>query len=229
MAKTIIVGGFGPGISNAVAEKFGAEGFAVALVARNAERLAAGVKALTAKGVKAAAFTADLGVPTAVKTMIGQVRQTLGPISALHWNAYGGGGAGDLLTADVPAVQNVFDVAVVGLLTAVQESLADLKQAKGAVLVTNGGLLFNDPNIDDASAKRGLMGLALGNAAKHKLVGLLSQRLKADEVYVGEVIVTATVKGTAFDNGSNATLESPAVAQKFWDLYTSRTEMVAKI
>jgi NADP-dependent 3-hydroxy acid dehydrogenase YdfG len=229
MAKTIIVGGFGPGISSAVAERFGAEGFAVALVARNTDRLAEGVAALTAKGIKAVAFPADLGVPAAVKTMIGQVRQTFGPISALHWNAYGGAGAGDLLTADVPAVNNVFDVAVIGLLTAVQESLADLKQAKGAVLVTNGGLLFNDPNIDELSAKAGLMGLALGNAAKHKLVGLLSQRLKSDEVYVGEVIVTGTVKGTAFDNGSNATLEAPAIAQKFWDLYRGRTESVVKV
>src|SRR3954468_23915038 len=104
MAKTIIVGGFGPGISSAVAERFGAEGFAVALVARNTDRLAEGVAALTAKGIKAVAFPADLGVPAAVKTMIGQVRQTFGPISALHWNAYGGAGAGDLLTADVPAV-----------------------------------------------------------------------------------------------------------------------------
>jgi NADP-dependent 3-hydroxy acid dehydrogenase YdfG len=48
MAKTIVVVGFGPGISTAVAEKFGSSGFAVALVARNEERLAAGVKALKA-------------------------------------------------------------------------------------------------------------------------------------------------------------------------------------
>ena len=43
MAKTIFVGGFGPGISTAVAERFGREGFSVALVARNQERLDAGV------------------------------------------------------------------------------------------------------------------------------------------------------------------------------------------
>ena len=36
MSKTIVVVGFGPGISTAVAEKFGAGGFSVALVARNA-------------------------------------------------------------------------------------------------------------------------------------------------------------------------------------------------
>src|SRR5258706_9749855 len=98
MAKTIIVGGFGPGISAAVAEKFGAQGFAVALVARSAERLADGVNALEAKGIKAAAFPTDLAAPTAVKALIGKVREKLGPVSALHWNAYSGA-AGDLLTA----------------------------------------------------------------------------------------------------------------------------------
>ncbi|HEX7670382.1 MAG TPA: hypothetical protein VF395_12390 [Polyangiaceae bacterium] len=38
MAKTIVVCGYGPGISSAVAEKFGAEGFSVALAARNASQ-----------------------------------------------------------------------------------------------------------------------------------------------------------------------------------------------
>ena len=63
MAKTVIVAGYGTGISKAVAEKFGAEGFSVALVARNADRLAKGVTELQGKGIKAAAFTADLGDP----------------------------------------------------------------------------------------------------------------------------------------------------------------------
>lgn len=40
MPKTIMVCGHGPGISNAVAAKFGAQGFSVAIVGRNRERLA---------------------------------------------------------------------------------------------------------------------------------------------------------------------------------------------
>ena len=63
MAKTIVVVGFGPGISSAVAEKFGSSGFSVGLVARSEERLAAGVKALKAKGIEAAAFPADASDP----------------------------------------------------------------------------------------------------------------------------------------------------------------------
>jgi len=226
MAKTIIVGGFGPGVANAVAEKFGAEGFTVALVGRNAERLAAGVAALEAKGITAAAFTADLGDPAAAKAVVGAVRAKLGAISVLHWNAYSRA-AGDLLNADVAAVHSALDVAVTGLLSAVQEALPDLKQAKGAILVTNGGLLFDEPSIHDVSVKYGLMGLALGNAAKHKLVGMLAAKLKADDVYVGEVIVTGTIKGSAFDTG-HGNLDGAVVAQKFWDLFMARNETSTK-
>jgi NAD(P)-dependent dehydrogenase (short-subunit alcohol dehydrogenase family) len=84
MAKTIVVAGYGPGVSAAVAERFGAEGFQVALVGRSADKLAAGVKALEAKGIKAAAFTADLGDPSAIRRMVEKVRGELGPISVLE-------------------------------------------------------------------------------------------------------------------------------------------------
>ena len=41
--KSIVIVGYGPGTATAVAERFGKEGFAVALVGRNEERLAEGV------------------------------------------------------------------------------------------------------------------------------------------------------------------------------------------
>lgn len=94
MPKTIAVVGFGPGISAAVAKKFGAEGFSVALVARNkglvAEEghLAEGVATLKAEGITAAAFPADAGNPDAIATALGE--------------------------ASAADVWGVFDVAVVG-------------------------------------------------------------------------------------------------------------------
>lgn len=228
MAKTIIVGGYGSGISAAVAERFGAEGFSVALVARNAERLAAGVKALEAKGVKAAAFPTDLGDTTAVRALIGKVRSALGPITVLHWNAYASE-AGDLLAADTAALHRTFDVAVSGLLAAVQEALPDLKQDReSAVLVTNGGYGLFDPKVDAYAIQANSMGLALVNSAKHKLVSLLSEKLKSEGVYIGELMVLGTVKGTAWDSG-NSTLEASAIANKFWELFRARKEVWAQI
>jgi NADP-dependent 3-hydroxy acid dehydrogenase YdfG len=230
MSKTIVVVGFGTGISTAIAEKFGAEGFSVALVARNAERLAAGVAALKAKGIAAASFTADASDPASIRAAIAKARAGLGPISVLQWNAYGGGEAGDLTTSDPAALHGVFDVAVVGLLAAVQEALPDLKNAKdGAILVTNGAFGEISDQMDGYAVSLKLMGLALANGAKHKLVGLLAQRLKGEGVYVGEVMVAGTVKGTAFDNGGSGTIESSAIANAFWRLYKARGDTRTRI
>jgi short-subunit dehydrogenase len=227
MSKTIIVGGFGPGMSTAIAERFGAEGFSVALVARSGDRLGAGVKALGQKGVKAAAFPADLGNPTSVRALVVRVRETLGPVSVLQWSAWSNS-AGDLVAADDAAIHGLFDVAIAGLLAAVQASLPDLKKEKGAVLIANGGLGRFDPELDALAVRLGTMGLAVVNAAKHKLAGLLYQKLKADGVYVGEVIVHGLIKDSAHDNG-RATIEPGTIANKFWELYSGRVEGAALI
>jgi NADP-dependent 3-hydroxy acid dehydrogenase YdfG len=221
MAKTIVIGGFGPGISTAVAEKFGKQGFSVALVARNVERLEAGVRALEAQGIRAAAFPTDLADPTAAEKLIASVRAKLGPITVLHWNAYGSGG-GDLLKASLAELRAVFDIPVVSLLAALQAALPDLRsQKESALLVTNGGLGLFDPQVDATAVQWGAEGLAIANSAKHKLVGLLAEKLKADNVYVGEVVVLGLVKGSAFDSG-NATLPPGSIADKFWELYEKR-------
>lgn len=228
MSKTILIAGYGPGISTSVAEKFGAEGFQVALVARNADKLAAGVKALEAKKIKAAAFPADLSDAAAIAALVPKIRSALGPITVIEWTAYGNG-AGDLLAADAPAIQRELAIATSSLLATVRAALPDLKgQEDAAVLVVNGGFGYFDTNIDAAAVQSGAMGLAMANAAKHKLVGMLSHRLKGDGVYVGEAMVLATVKGTAWDQGQ-ATIDPKTVAGKLWDLYRARGEVTAQI
>lgn len=219
-SKTIIVCGYGPGISDAVARKFGAEGYNVALVARSADKLAAAVSALEAKGVKAAAFAADLGDPAAVSAMVADVRAKFGAVTTIHYNAYTGGD-GDLTKTSAAGLRKSFDVSVTGLLTAVQSAHADLKANKGSVLVTGGGFCFYSPAVDAMATQFNSADLAIGKAAQHKLVGLLAEKLKSDEIYVGEVVVMGMVKGTAFDFG-NATLSADDIAAKFWALNAAR-------
>jgi hypothetical protein len=69
---------------------------------------------------------------------------------------------------------------------------------------------------------------ALANAAKHKLVGLLAQRLKGEGIYVGEVMVAGNIKGSAWDKGA-ATVDGSMVANKFWELYQARREVRARV
>ncbi|HXI60585.1 MAG TPA: SDR family NAD(P)-dependent oxidoreductase [Polyangia bacterium] len=228
MAKTIMVCGYGPGISKAVAETFGPEGFSVALVGRSADKLAAGVKALEAKGVKAVAVTADLGDPMSARDAVKKARAALGPVTVVQWSAYDGG-AGDLTTAEPAAIRRALDVGITGFLAAVQEALPDLRKEKGAaVLVTNGGLGYIDAKVDAGGVQWNAMGLSVVNAAKNKLAGLLSQKLAPDNIYVGQLTVLGAVKGGPFDDG-RATLEPATVAGKFWDLYKGRSEVRAEI
>jgi len=224
MSKTLLVAGFGPGISTAVAERFGKEGFSVALVARSAERLQAGVQALETKGIQAAAFPGDLSNAATIAPLIESVRRKLGPLSVVHWNAYGGGG-GDLLTADLAEVRALFELPIVSLLATLQAALPDLRQQKdAALLVTNGGLGMFDDQLDALAVQWGAMGLAIANSAKHKLVRVLAQKLRPEGIYVGEVMVLGLVKGTPWDQG-NATVEASSVADRFWSLYRGRAHV----
>ena len=120
-------------------------------------------------------------------------------------------------------------MAVTNLMMVVQAALPDLKAQKdGAILVINGGLGYFDAKMDAAAVQWNTMGLSVGNAAKHKLVGVLAKKLQSDGIYVGEAMVLGSIKGAAFDNGT-ATIAASTVAAKLWDLYRARTGVVVDI
>lgn len=228
MGKTIVVCGHGSGISNAVARKFGGQGFRVALVARTEARVVRAAKELVEDGIDARGFGCDLGDVTAVKALIGEIRAALGPITVLHWNAYAPL-AGDFTTCTPEELRTVYDVAVTGMVVALQASLEDMRQQEGAaLLVTGGGFGLSDPNIDTTIVRLDSMGLGLAKAAQHKVVGMLNKRLADDDIFVGQVMVLGLVKGTASDQGQ-ATLEPDAIAECFWEHYQKRATAYAQI
>ena len=221
MQKSILVCGYGPGISESVAKRFGALGYQVGLVARSKDRLDAGVKKLGELGVVARAFPCDLSDPDAVAKLIGDVRSALGPIAIIHYNAYSGA-AGDLLDASVADLRAIFDVGITSCVVAVQTALTDLREQNGAVLITGGGFSTYDSNVDSMIVQYRSMGLSLAKAAQHKLAGILRKRLASENVYVGEVVVLGLVKGTAFDAGQ-ATLNPDDIAERFVQLEKERS------
>ena len=228
MSKVITIVGFGPGTATAVADRFAAEGFSIALVARNEEHLAAGVAALTARGATAFGFPANAGDPESIRTAIRSIGSQVGPIDVLHWNVYGGLGAGDLLTADAASVRAAFDATVVGLLAAAAEALPDLKKSGGgAIFVSNGAFGEVSSEMDELAVNQHAMGIALSSAAKNKLVGLLAARLKGDGIFVGEVMVYGTIKGTPSGDGNS--IDPARIAQEYWLLYQTRSQTRAAV
>ena len=225
MKKTIVVCGYGVGISRAVARKFSAEGFQLALVARDAKKLAEAAQSFTESGAVARAFPCDLSDSDAIAPLFAKIREALGPIAVLHWNAHSSLG-GDLTTTDLADVRKNLNLGVVSLVSAVQQVLPDLRGAKdsAAVLITGGGFALYEPQVDKLAAKFGSMGLAVTKAAQHKLTGVLHQKLKDEGIFVGEVTVMGLVKGTSHDRG-NATIEASTVADKFWEIYKARADV----
>lgn len=218
MTKTILVCGYGPGIGDSVARRFGTEGFQVALVSRSEENVRAGAGLLSDAGVDAQGFACDLSDPEATAAMVANVRQTMGPITVLHWNAFYYG-IPDLLSYEDVELQTLVALGAGSLLRATRAAMDDLEAQSGAssVLLTGGGLANEDS--DAWSASSGMAGLALCKSMQHKVAGLLHAQLGEKGIYVGEVMVLGMVRGAANPTG---TIEPADVAERLWEAYTER-------
>jgi hypothetical protein len=94
--------------------------------------------------------------------------------------------------------------------------------------MTNGAFGLDNPHMDALAVNLKSVGVALANAAKQKLVGMLAEQLRAQGVYVGEVTIAGVVKGTAWA-GADGGIEGSAIAGKFWSLYQARGEVRATV
>lgn len=219
MQYITLICGYGPGISDAVARRFGMAGHRLVLVARNAQRLASAVDRLSADGIQAQALVADLSDPRATKRMIHQVRTRWGPIGMLHWNAFFDV-EGSLLSMPISDLSKSLSVRLIGYLTAVQQSFADLKAHQGCVLATSGITALHQAQID--AFTRNHAALAIAAAAQHKATAILADSLANDGIYVGELIINGLVCGTPAANATSQCLDPAQIAEEFWQLQLTR-------
>jgi NAD(P)-dependent dehydrogenase (short-subunit alcohol dehydrogenase family) len=217
----LVIVGYGPGISHATAERFGREGYSVALVARNNDRLVAGIERLAASGVDAKAYQADASEPASLRRAIADIRRDSGTISALLWTAFRSGEVRNVLETPPEKIEAVFDVGIAGLLACVQDVVADLKTSNGALLVANGALGEASSEADVFAKYLNNDGVALENAAKTKLVGILAERLREFGIYVGEITIVGSVAGTA--TAGPTAIAPSTIAQTFWSMAELRS------
>ncbi|NIA70792.1 SDR family NAD(P)-dependent oxidoreductase [Pelagibius litoralis] len=84
-----VIVGVGPGLGAAVARRFAAAGYAVALASRNPDRLAPLVAEIAAAGGSARAYRADATDETEVTALFDAAEKDLGPIGVAVFNASG--------------------------------------------------------------------------------------------------------------------------------------------
>ena len=207
MKKTIIVVGAGKGLGNAVAEKFGSNGFRVALISRNADSLNGYVKDFEAKGIEAYAFPADAAKPETLDEAFAKIKEQFGTPDVLFYNV--GVTASDKEVTSKLLTER-YQVEVASAYRCVElVNTEDFAQKHGAILMTGGGLAeYPTP---------GFVPLSVDKAALRALALILNQQLKERGVYVGTVTVAGTIAPDTYFAPVN-------LAEAFWNLCTERRQ-----
>lgn len=209
MAKNLIIIGAGPGLSNSIAEIFGKEGFRVGLISRKAEKLEKIVSALEDKGVTASCATADAGDKKELTEAIDELRERMGKLTCLVYNA-AVLKKKNILEESTEQLHEDLSLSAINAQHAVKHVLSDLKQNKGSVLMTGGGLAL-DPNPEMGS-------VCLGKALLRNLTFQLNKALDKDGVFAGIVTVCDQIRE------ESETYSPHIIAQKFWQLHQNRSK-----
>jgi short-subunit dehydrogenase len=223
--RTIAIFGAGPALGRATAHRFGKDGFRVALVARDRDRLDDLVRELDAAGVEAAGFPGDLSDVAAAPHLVDAIEHRLGPIDVLAYgptpntNVLGGASGIDVATAS--GLLDMFVLAPVALVRRVLPGM--LERGDGALLFALGGSAkYPQPHVAAG-------GLALAGLYNYALT--LHADLAPSHVYAGALLIGALIEGSAAHrqaaewsvDGHAPSVVAPAdLAEHLWDMYTRR-------
>lgn len=216
---TIAIVGAGTGLGLAIARSFGSDGYSVALVSRNPEKLDALVTTLTAEGITAAAFPADVLDRPALTAALAAATERFGTIDVLEYSPVDAT-AGPLAPVDVRQatpedVQPQVEYLLYGAMAATAAVLpAMLEAGSGTVIVTTGaGSVHPVPMFGNVTAG----GAALRNWALN-----LGAALEADGtgVHVAHVAIGVWITDQAPEGVASLTADE--IAPRYRELVTAR-------
>ncbi|WP_165062915.1 SDR family oxidoreductase [Adlercreutzia sp. ZJ154] len=212
MSKKVVVIGAGPGLGNAVARKFGKEGYEVALVSRNQGNLDAYKKEFEEQGIVTTVYVADVSdIPELDKT-IEDIQADHGDPDVIIYNVGITSVDEDPLTAE--DVKLHFAADVVGAYETIQKfSTPGFAERRGSIILT-GGILAESPY-------PGYVALSMDKAALRNLALEKNQELADSGIFVGTVMVCGTI-------GGNEHFDPDNIAESYWKLNETRNAFEVK-
>jgi NADP-dependent 3-hydroxy acid dehydrogenase YdfG len=204
--KTIAIVGAGPGLGLSLAKKFGENGFRVAAIARNPEKLAIIEYELRKLNIQTQSFVADITDLAALKQAIQSAKKEFGSIDVLEFSPYAkGDNFTNVLGTTPQSVSELMNSYLLPAVLSVNEVLPDMiNNGSGAVLFTTGvSTMFPIPYAGNA----GIVGAGIRNYAAN-----LHNELKEKGVFIGHLSIGAMIQpSTAGD--------PDAIADTWFNLY----------
>lgn len=178
--KNALVVGVGPGVGSAAARRLAADGYRVALAARNVDRLAE-----IATETSGLALAMDATDPASIEAGIAQVQASLGDIHTVVWNV-GSGVFGDLEQVNLDALELAFDTNTRGLFVLAKRLLpAMAARDDGALIITGATASLRGKPFTTA--------FAAGKAAQRSLAQSFARQYGKQGVHVALIILDGMV------------------------------------
>ncbi|WP_411701493.1 SDR family NAD(P)-dependent oxidoreductase [Conyzicola sp.] len=199
--------GAGPGLGAAVARKFGREGFSVALISRDQSKLDAMAAELTADGVTASGFAADVREPAELEGALARAAAELGPITALQYSPLPSRDyLKPVLDLTPELALEALQFSALGLIHAVRAVLPAMREAgDGSVILINGGT--------SVKARAGFAGTSVAFPAESAYGEMLHDALEGEGIRVAQLVIPGGIPQLELPNGIDD------VADRIWGLH----------
>ena len=202
----IAIIGAGPGLGAAVARKFGREGFAVALIARNQAKLDALAVELEAEGVTARGYAADVREPATLESALARAADELGPISTLQYSPLPSRDyLKPVLDLTPELARGALQFSALGLIHAVRAVLPAMREAGGgSIILINGGT--------SVKARAGFAGTSVAFPAESAYGEMLFEALEGENIRVRQLVIPGGIPKLQLPNGIDD------VALRIWEI-----------
>ncbi|MGW4768788.1 SDR family NAD(P)-dependent oxidoreductase [Nocardia sp. NPDC004278] len=236
MTKTIAIFGFGPGLGMGTGRRFGREGFRVAVIGRNPDKAHQHVEDLTADGIEAAAFPADLTDEKQLRSAVDDITNKFGQIDvAMHGAAMD---MGDRIpsTLDVDA-----DNLRVPLEVKVYSPIWMTRAVAPAMLERGEGALLFSSGVSDKNPLPYLSNVGVALGAQRNYVRQLAIELQGTGVYVGLLSIGVLIGNSKaeriIDEHPEAIpagleivrMSNDELGDHYWRMYTARDTVESNI
>lgn len=181
MKPLILITGVGPGTGSALARRFHEGGYQVAMMARNAERLATLEQELPGS----IAVPCDVSDPQALENALDSMESNVGVPKVVIHNAVGGA-FGSFLDIEPEILERNFKINVMGLLHLGRWAAPRMERAGGGALLVTG-------NTSAIRGKANFAGFAPTKAAQRILAESMAREMGPKGVHVAYLMIDAVI------------------------------------